>query len=50
MTAVNDGSDDRMADTYKGWLLEKREYARGAYLTHLDDQGLAPPPRLPDQC
>jgi len=49
VTAVNDGSDDRMADTYKGWLLEKREYARGAYLTHLDDHGLAPPHRLPDQ-
>jgi len=39
VTAVNDGSDDRVADTYKGWLLEKREYASDAYLTHLDDQG-----------
>jgi len=28
-----------VADTYKGWLLEKREYASDAYLTHLDDQG-----------
>ncbi len=39
VTAVNDGTDDRVADTYRGWLLEKREYASGAYLTHLDDQG-----------
>jgi len=28
-----------VADTYKGWLLEKRTYASEAYLTHLDDQG-----------
>ena len=28
-----------MADTYKGWLLEKRTYDSDAYLTHLDDQG-----------
>jgi len=39
VTAVNDGSNDRVADTYKGWLLEKRTYASDAYLTHLDDQG-----------
>jgi RHS repeat-associated protein len=37
VTAVNDGTNDRVADTYKGWLLEKRTYASGAYLTHLDD-------------
>jgi len=34
---VNDGANDRVEDTYKGWLLERREYASGAYLTHLDD-------------
>jgi len=28
-----------VADTYKGWLLEKRTYDSDAYLTHLDDQG-----------
>jgi len=39
VTAVNDGTNDRVADTYKGWLLEKRTYASDAYLTHLDDQG-----------
>jgi len=37
VTAVNDGTNDRVADTYKGWLLQKRTYASGAYLTHLDD-------------
>jgi YD repeat-containing protein len=37
VTAVNDGTNDRVADTYKGWLLEKRTYDSGAYLTHLDD-------------
>ena len=37
ITAVNDGTNDRVADTYKGHLLEKRTYANGAYLTHLDD-------------
>ena len=37
VTAVNDGTNDRVADTYKGWLLQKRTYANGAYLTHLDD-------------
>jgi len=47
---VNDGTNDRVADTYKGWLLEKRTYDSDAYLTHLDDQGPPPPPRLPDQC
>jgi len=36
-TAVNDGANDRVADTWKGHLLEKREYANGTYLTHLDD-------------
>jgi RHS repeat-associated protein len=35
--AVNDGTDDRVEDTWKGHLLEKREYANGTYLTHLDD-------------
>jgi YD repeat-containing protein len=39
VTKVNDGTNDRVADTYKGWLLEKRTYASGAYLTHLDDSG-----------
>jgi len=39
VTAVKDGANDRVADTYKGWLLEKREYASDTYLTHLDDQG-----------
>jgi len=39
VTAVNDGTDDRVADTYTGHLREKREYANGTYLTHLDDQG-----------
>ncbi|NLX58166.1 MAG: RHS repeat-associated core domain-containing protein [Phycisphaerae bacterium] len=34
---VNDGTYDRVEDTWKGWLLEKREYANGTYLTHLDD-------------
>jgi len=34
---VNDGTNDRVEDTWRGWLLEKREYASGAYLTHLDD-------------
>ena len=39
ITKVNDGTDDRVADTWKGHLLEKCEYANGVYLTHLDDQG-----------
>lgn len=39
VVAVNDGTDDRVVDTYKGHLLEKRTYANGAYLTHLDDDG-----------
>lgn len=39
MTAVNDGTNDRVVDTYKGHLLEKRTYANGVYLTHLDDNG-----------
>jgi len=29
----------RVADTYKGWLLEKRECAGDAFLTHLADRG-----------
>jgi len=37
VTAVNDGTNDRVVDTYKGHLLEKRTYANGAYLTHLGD-------------
>jgi len=37
ITAVNDGTNDRVADTYTGRLLEKREYHNGTYLTHLDD-------------
>ena len=39
MTAVNDGANDRVGDTYRGWLLERREYASEAYLTRLEDQG-----------
>ena len=35
---MNDGTNDRVADTYKGWLLETRAYASDAYLTHLDDR------------
>ena len=42
VTAVNDGTSDRVADTYKGYLLEKRQYASGTYLTHLDDNGENP--------
>ena len=34
---VNDGASDRVEDTWKGYLLEKRGYANGTYLTHLDD-------------
>ena len=39
VTAVNDGANDRVGDTYRGWLLERREYASEAYLTRLEDQG-----------
>jgi len=39
ITAVNDGAADRVEDTWKGYLLQKREYASDAYLTYLDDQG-----------
>jgi len=37
IVTVNDGANDRVDDTYKGYLLQKREYANGTYLTHLDD-------------
>ena len=37
--AVSDGSTDRVKDTWKGRLLQKREYGNGTYLTHLDDSG-----------
>ena len=39
VTAVDDGTDDRVADTYTGYLLQRREYANGTYLTYVDDQG-----------
>ena len=39
IVTVNDGTYDRVEDTYKGGLLEKREYANGTYLTYLDDSG-----------
>jgi YD repeat-containing protein len=39
VTKVNDGAEDRVSDTWKGMLLQKREYANGAYLTHLNDSG-----------
>ena len=39
VTAVNDGTSNRVADTYVGKLLQKRQYANGTYLTYLDDQG-----------
>lgn len=38
-TAVNDGTNDRVVDTYKGHLLEKRTYANGVYLTNLHSNG-----------
>ncbi|MFO8008172.1 MAG: hypothetical protein R6V05_10595, partial [Candidatus Brocadiia bacterium] len=38
-TVVSDGTNDLATDTYKGQLLEKREYHNGAYLTHLNDSG-----------
>ena len=37
IVTVNDGANDRVDDTWKGYLLQKREYANGTYLTHLDD-------------
>ena len=33
---MND-TDGRPADIHRCWLLQKRTYANGAYLTHLDD-------------
>jgi hypothetical protein len=39
VTAVNDGTADRVADASKGHLLQKREYESGAYLTYLNDSG-----------
>jgi RHS repeat-associated protein len=36
---VNDGTDDRVEDTWKGGLLEKRQYDNDTYLTHLNDSG-----------
>ncbi|MFO8007789.1 MAG: RHS repeat-associated core domain-containing protein [Candidatus Brocadiia bacterium] len=38
-TVVTAGSYDLVTDTWKGQLLEKREYHSGAYLTHLNDSG-----------
>ncbi|MFO8006701.1 MAG: hypothetical protein R6V05_03100, partial [Candidatus Brocadiia bacterium] len=38
-TVVSDGTNDLVEDTWKGQLLQKREYHSGAYLTHLNDSG-----------
>ncbi|MFO8007118.1 MAG: RHS repeat domain-containing protein, partial [Candidatus Brocadiia bacterium] len=38
-TKINDGTNDLVEDTWKGQLLQKREYHNGAYLTHLNDSG-----------